>query len=201
MKLPDRQPEAAGNVLRDDTVRHVVVFLVIGAIAGWFASWNPARKFFLGWSGKVVWKGTFQDAGIVEVVLSGRILRNTSRARPSSNRAEFRMKPKVLKSARSTRRRSRRTRGRSWYADCWSTSTSARPPTGWSARSASAPATTHAAPSLHALRRPSRTRRSKRSGARCGRRSCDWWRGSKSRSRGIGSTRRSCGWRRRWSTC
>ena len=39
MKLPDRQPEAAGNVLRDDTVRHVVVFLVIGAIAGWFASW------------------------------------------------------------------------------------------------------------------------------------------------------------------
>ena len=25
--------------MRDDTVRHVVVFLVIGAVAGWLASW------------------------------------------------------------------------------------------------------------------------------------------------------------------
>ena len=38
MKLPEREPEVGGNVLRDDTVRHVVVFLVIGAIAGWLAS-------------------------------------------------------------------------------------------------------------------------------------------------------------------
>ena len=39
MKLPEREPQAGGNVLRDDTIRHVVVFLVIGAIAGWLASW------------------------------------------------------------------------------------------------------------------------------------------------------------------
>jgi len=39
MKLPERESEGGGQVLRDDTVRHVVVFLVIGAIAGWLASW------------------------------------------------------------------------------------------------------------------------------------------------------------------
>ena len=39
MKLQERGPEAGGDVVRDDTVRHVVVFLVIGAIAGWLASW------------------------------------------------------------------------------------------------------------------------------------------------------------------
>ena len=25
--------------MRDDTIRHVVVFLIIGAVAGWLASW------------------------------------------------------------------------------------------------------------------------------------------------------------------
>jgi uncharacterized membrane protein YeaQ/YmgE (transglycosylase-associated protein family) len=37
MKLPERQ--AGGAVMRDETIRHVVVFLIIGAIAGWLASW------------------------------------------------------------------------------------------------------------------------------------------------------------------
>ena len=37
MGIPERQ--AGGGVMRDETVRHVVVFLVIGAIAGWLASW------------------------------------------------------------------------------------------------------------------------------------------------------------------
>jgi len=38
MGIPERQPEG-GSVLRDDTIRHVVVFLIIGAVAGWLASW------------------------------------------------------------------------------------------------------------------------------------------------------------------
>lgn len=37
MRLPERQAE--GDVMRDETVRHVVVFLIIGGIAGWLASW------------------------------------------------------------------------------------------------------------------------------------------------------------------
>lgn len=40
MSYPERQPDGrGGSVLRDDTMRHVVIFLVIGAIAGWLASW------------------------------------------------------------------------------------------------------------------------------------------------------------------
>src|SRR3569623_36915 len=40
MGIPENQKnDSGGSVLRDDTVRHVVVFLVIGAIAGWLASW------------------------------------------------------------------------------------------------------------------------------------------------------------------
>lgn len=39
MGIPENQRNnSGGSVLRDDTVRHVVVFLVIGAIAGWLAS-------------------------------------------------------------------------------------------------------------------------------------------------------------------
>ena len=37
MGVPERQN--GGDVMRDETVRHVVVFLVIGVIAGWLASW------------------------------------------------------------------------------------------------------------------------------------------------------------------
>lgn len=37
MRLPERQAE--GDVMRDETVRHVAVFLIIGGIAGWLASW------------------------------------------------------------------------------------------------------------------------------------------------------------------
>jgi uncharacterized membrane protein YeaQ/YmgE (transglycosylase-associated protein family) len=39
MSIPERQPDSGGSVARDDTIRHVVVFLVIGAVAGWLASW------------------------------------------------------------------------------------------------------------------------------------------------------------------
>ena len=39
MTIPERQPDAGGSVTRDDTIRHLVVFLIIGAVAGWLASW------------------------------------------------------------------------------------------------------------------------------------------------------------------
>ncbi|HVY50919.1 MAG TPA: GlsB/YeaQ/YmgE family stress response membrane protein [Devosia sp.] len=34
--------------MRDETIRHVVVFLVIGAIAGWLASWVVGGSGLLG---------------------------------------------------------------------------------------------------------------------------------------------------------
>ena len=37
MNVPERQN--GGDVMRDETLRHVVVFLVIGIVAGWLASW------------------------------------------------------------------------------------------------------------------------------------------------------------------
>ncbi len=39
MGVPEREPQVGGGMMRDETIRHVVVFLVIGAIAGWLASW------------------------------------------------------------------------------------------------------------------------------------------------------------------
>ncbi len=36
MTVPQRQ--SGGEVMRDDTVRNIVVFLVIGLVAGWLAS-------------------------------------------------------------------------------------------------------------------------------------------------------------------
>jgi uncharacterized membrane protein YeaQ/YmgE (transglycosylase-associated protein family) len=39
MGVPEREPQIGGDMMRDETVRHLVVFLVIGAIAGWLASW------------------------------------------------------------------------------------------------------------------------------------------------------------------
>ena len=39
MGVPEREPQMGGEMMRDETIRHIVVFLVIGAIAGWLASW------------------------------------------------------------------------------------------------------------------------------------------------------------------
>jgi uncharacterized membrane protein YeaQ/YmgE (transglycosylase-associated protein family) len=39
MKMPERQNDDGGDVMRDETIRHIVVFLIIGAVAGWLASW------------------------------------------------------------------------------------------------------------------------------------------------------------------
>jgi uncharacterized membrane protein YeaQ/YmgE (transglycosylase-associated protein family) len=39
MKMPERQNDEGGDITRDETIRHVVVFLIIGAVAGWLASW------------------------------------------------------------------------------------------------------------------------------------------------------------------
>ncbi len=47
MGIPERQPEG-GSIMRDETIRHVVVFLVIGAIAGWLASWVVGGSGLLG---------------------------------------------------------------------------------------------------------------------------------------------------------
>ena len=49
MATPERQPQNGGDVMRDDTIRHVVVFLVIGAIAGWLASWIVGGSGLLGY--------------------------------------------------------------------------------------------------------------------------------------------------------
>ena len=47
MKLQEREPELGGEVTRDDTVRHVVVFVVIGAIAGYMSLWSIFHLFRL----------------------------------------------------------------------------------------------------------------------------------------------------------
>jgi uncharacterized membrane protein YeaQ/YmgE (transglycosylase-associated protein family) len=47
MGTPERVPEG-GDIMRDETVRHVVVFLVIGVIAGWLASWIVGGSGLLG---------------------------------------------------------------------------------------------------------------------------------------------------------
>ena len=49
MATPEGQPQNGGDVMGDDTVRHVVVFLVIGAIAGWLASWIVGGSGLLGY--------------------------------------------------------------------------------------------------------------------------------------------------------
>jgi uncharacterized membrane protein YeaQ/YmgE (transglycosylase-associated protein family) len=47
MGSPERVPEG-GEMMRDETIRHVVVFLVIGVIAGWLASWIVGGSGLLG---------------------------------------------------------------------------------------------------------------------------------------------------------
>jgi len=49
MGIPERQNDEGGSVMREDTIRHVVVFLVIGAIAGWLASWIVGGSGLLGY--------------------------------------------------------------------------------------------------------------------------------------------------------
>jgi len=50
--------------MRDDTVRHVVVFLVVGVIAGWLASW------IVGGGGLL----TFLISGVVGAFVGGYLL-------------------------------------------------------------------------------------------------------------------------------
>ena len=65
MATPQRQPDSdGGSVMRDDTIRHVVVFLVIGAIAGWLASW------IVGGSGLL----TYLLSGVIGAFVGGYLL-------------------------------------------------------------------------------------------------------------------------------
>ncbi len=65
MAIPERQPRSnGGDVMRDDTIRHVVVFLVIGAIAGWLASW------IVGGSGLL----TYLLSGVIGAFVGGYLL-------------------------------------------------------------------------------------------------------------------------------
>jgi uncharacterized membrane protein YeaQ/YmgE (transglycosylase-associated protein family) len=49
MKSPDKLDIKGGNVMRDDTYRHLVVFAVIGLIAGWLASLVVGGSGLLGY--------------------------------------------------------------------------------------------------------------------------------------------------------
>src|ERR1700742_1818224 len=64
MGMPERQPNTGGSVLREDTIRHVVVFLFIGAIAGWLASW------IVGGSGLL----TYLLSGVIGAFVGGYVL-------------------------------------------------------------------------------------------------------------------------------
>ena len=75
MGTPERQPQGGGSVLRDDTVRHVVVFLVIGAIAGWLASW------IVGGSGLL----TYLLSGVIGAFVGGYLLTALKIRLPISN--------------------------------------------------------------------------------------------------------------------
>ena len=39
MNMPDRQQTDGGPVLNDNNTRAIIIFVVIGLIAGWLASW------------------------------------------------------------------------------------------------------------------------------------------------------------------
>ena len=75
MGTPERQPHGAGSVMRDDTIRHVVVFLVIGAIAGWLASW------IVGGSGLL----TYLLSGVIGAFVGGYLLTALKIKLPISN--------------------------------------------------------------------------------------------------------------------
>ena len=61
MNVPERQNDEGGDVMRDDTIRHVVVFLIIGAVAGWLASW------IVGGSGLL----TYLISGVIAAFVGG----------------------------------------------------------------------------------------------------------------------------------
>ena len=61
--------------MRDDTIRHVVVFLVIGAIAGWLASW------IVGGSGLL----TYLLSGVIGAFVGGYLLTALKIKLPISN--------------------------------------------------------------------------------------------------------------------
>ena len=75
MGIPDRQESEGGDVLRDDRIRHVVVFLVIGAIAGWLASWIVGGDGLL----------TFLLSGIIGSFVGGYIFSALKIRLPISN--------------------------------------------------------------------------------------------------------------------
>ena len=75
MGTPERQPQGTGSVMRDDTIRHVVVFLVIGAIAGWLASW------IVGGSGLL----TYLLSGVIGAFVGGYLLTALKIKLPISN--------------------------------------------------------------------------------------------------------------------
>jgi uncharacterized membrane protein YeaQ/YmgE (transglycosylase-associated protein family) len=75
MGTPERRPQGGGDVMRDDTIRHVVVFLVIGAIAGWLASW------IVGGSGLL----TYLLSGVIGAFVGGYLLTALKIKLPISN--------------------------------------------------------------------------------------------------------------------
>ena len=76
MGMPERQQSEGGSVLREDAIRHVVVFLVIGAIAGWLASWVVGGSGLLSYliSGVV---GSFVGGYLLSVLRISLPIKNT----------------------------------------------------------------------------------------------------------------------------
>ena len=78
MSLPKREPQLGGDILRDERLRHIVVFLVIGVIAGWLASWIVGGDGLL----------TFLLSGIIGSFVGGYIFSALRIRLPISNRVE-----------------------------------------------------------------------------------------------------------------
>ena len=66
MGTPERVPEG-GDVMRDDTIRHVIVFAVIGVIAGWLGTWIVPPS---GGGGLL----TYLIAGVIGAFVGGYVL-------------------------------------------------------------------------------------------------------------------------------
>src|SRR4051812_29588111 len=76
MGIPEHRQSDGGSVLREDTIRHVVVFLFIGAIAGWLASWVVGGSGLLSYliSGVI---GSFVGGYLLSVLKINLPIRNT----------------------------------------------------------------------------------------------------------------------------
>jgi uncharacterized membrane protein YeaQ/YmgE (transglycosylase-associated protein family) len=76
MGMLNRQDSDGGEVLREDTIRHVVVFLVIGGIAGWLASWIVGGSGLLSYliSGVI---GSFVGGYLLSVLRINLPIKNT----------------------------------------------------------------------------------------------------------------------------